>query len=198
LGLIFLSLGDKVFVEETTAFIYFISISIKLLEEEVKKMEVLKVNLTSEQVSFLQGMLSVDIEETAGTRYGEIIANVYEKIKTIDQGGVIEVTNNEAAALKLLLQDIISVELETIRECESIVEKIDKAATVPIQIPQWMHADLQYSYRKVKEEEDVVVKLPRELLYRMDILIERGEFKSREDFIRKAVEELLKLYKNMM
>lgn len=113
--------------------------------------EEIKISLSSEEVSMVEGLLSAEIGEVKGTKYGSALTEVLKKLRAPEAQPLIRLTLEEAGALKLCLQETIrnlrfeedkNIQ-ESLKEIKRFLVKLNSSSPKPIQVPEFMKEELE-------------------------------------------------------
>jgi len=119
----------------------------------------------------LFGIIDAELKEFKDTKYGKALQGILEEIEKPKVSPFIELTLNEAEALKLCLLNFIRAlrfeEDEFIREdlkiFERLLTKLDSSSSGPIKIPRIMEEEIRHHIESktkkwVKEREEEIKK----------------------------------------
>lgn len=111
--------------------------------------EVIKISLSSEEAAMVEGLLSAEIGEVKGTKYGSTLTQVLNKLRAPEAQPFIRLTLEEAGALKLCLQETIrSLRFEEDKNIQESLKEIERfliklnSSPKPIQVPEFMKEEL--------------------------------------------------------
>ena len=171
----------------------------------------IKINLTADQVMIIEALINGEIEaapdEIMGTRYGHALQHINEKLKEISRGGELLLSETEGESLKFLLRETIETlkDLHRREEEEEMRKTIEEdilnfqsiIRSIPVGIPEWIRDELDKAEQKEMQTKDLItIAIPKNWFTKIGYLVRKGIFKSKKEFILKAIEELLRKYES--